>query len=506
LSARAIRKVLIANRGEIAVRIIRACRELGMGTVAVYSEADREAPHVLMADEAHAIGPPAPAESYLRIDRLVETARAAGADAVHPGYGFLAENAGFAEACQAAGLTFVGPPPAAIRAMGDKTAARRLARDLGVPMVPGTVEPVTSEDAARAAALEIGFPVMIKAALGGGGKGMRLVQREAELADALRLARAEAHGAFGDAAVYLERYVAEPRHIEVQVLADGHGGVVHLGERECSIQRRHQKLIEESPSPAVDAALRLRMGEAACRLARAAGYQNAGTVEFLVDADGAFYFLEVNTRLQVEHPVTEMVTGIDLVREQLRIAAGEPLGYGQADITWRGAAIECRINAEDPFAGWLPSPGTITGLRAPAGPWVRDDSGAYEGFTVPRYYDTLISKLIVWGVDRPAALARMARALAEYKITGVRTTIPILEQIIAHADFQAGRLSTGLLERLLPGLRPAEGRYRSVAIMAAALAEYERLGRAALAAAGTPDGAPSPWALAARPGARGARA
>jgi acetyl-CoA carboxylase biotin carboxylase subunit len=500
--ARALRKVLIANRGEIAVRIIRACREQGLGTVAVYSEADREAPHVLMADEAYAIGPPPPAESYLRIDRLVETARVAGADAVHPGYGFLAENARFAEACQAAGLIFVGPPPAAIRAMGDKTAARRLARELGVPMVPGTVEPVASDAAARAAAREIGFPVMIKAALGGGGKGMRLVAREAELADALRLARAEAQGAFGDAAVYLERYVAEPRHIEVQVLADGHGSVVHLGERECSIQRRHQKLIEESPSPAVDAALRRRMGEAACRLARAAGYQNAGTVEFLVDADGAFYFLEVNTRLQVEHPVTEMVTGIDLVREQLRIAAGEPLGYAQADVAWRGAAIECRINAEDPFAGWLPSPGTITGLRAPAGPWVRDDSGAYEGFTVPRYYDTLISKLIVWGVDREAALARMARALAEYKIAGVRTTIPLLEQIIAHGDFRAGRLSTGFLERVLPGLHPAEGRYRSVAIMAAVLAEYERLGRAALPAAS--DGALSPWALSARPGRRGA--
>ncbi len=314
-----------------------------------------------------------------------------------PGYGFLAENAHFAEACQAAGLTFVGPPPAAIRAMGDKTSARRLARELGVPMVPGTLEPVRSDAEALAVARQIGWPVMLKAALGGGGKGMRLVQRETELADALRLARTEAQGAFGDAAVYLERYVTEARHIEVQVLADGHGTVIHLGERECSIQRRHQKLIEESPSPFVDAELRARMGEAACRVTRAAGYQNAGTIEFLVDADRTFYFLEMNTRLQVEHPVTEMVTGIDLVREQLRIAAGEPLGYTQADVSWRGAAIECRINAEDPFAGWLPSPGTITGLRAPAGPWVRDDSGVYEGFTVPRYYDTLMSKLIVWG-------------------------------------------------------------------------------------------------------------
>jgi acetyl-CoA carboxylase biotin carboxylase subunit len=486
------------------VRIIRACREQGLGTVAVYSEADREAPHVLMADEAYGIGPPPAAESYLRIDRLVDTARAAGADAVHPGYGFLAENAHFAEACQAAGLTFVGPPPAAIRAMGDKTSARRLARELGVPMVPGTVEPVRSDAEALAVARQIGWPVMLKAALGGGGKGMRLVQRETELADALRLARTEAQGAFGDAAVYLERYLTEARHIEVQVLADAHGTVIHLGERECSIQRRHQKLIEESPSPFVDAELRARMGEAACRVTRAAGYQNAGTIEFLVDADRTFYFLEMNTRLQVEHPVTEMVTGIDLVREQLRIAAGEPLGYTQADVSWRGAAIECRINAEDPFAGWLPSPGTITGLRAPAGPWVRDDSGVYEGFTVPRYYDTLMSKLIVWGLDRPAAIARMARALAEYKIAGVRTTIPVLEQIIAHDDFRAGRLSTAFLERVLPSLHPAEGRHRSVAIIAAVLSEYERLGRAALPESTTPNGATPLWRLGARAGWRGA--
>jgi acetyl-CoA carboxylase biotin carboxylase subunit len=497
-----MRKVLIANRGEIAVRIVRACREAGLGTVAVFSEADRDAPHVLMADEAYGIGPPPAAESYLRIDRLIDVARASGADAVHPGYGFLAENAHFAEACQAAGLTFVGPPPAAIRAMGDKTAARRLARELGVPMVPGTVEPVTSDAEALAVARQIGLPVMIKAALGGGGRGMRLVQREPELADALRLARAEAQGAFGDSAVYLERYVTEPRHIEVQVLADAHGTVIHLGERECSIQRRHQKLIEESPSPFVDEALRARMGEAACRLTRAARYENAGTIEFLVDAERNFYFLEMNTRLQVEHPVTEMVTGIDLVREQLRIAAGEPLGYTQADVQWQGAALECRINAEDPFAGWLPSPGTITGLRAPAGPWVRDDSGVYEGFTVPRYYDTLMSKLIVWGVDRPAAIARMARALMEYQVAGVKTTIPVLARIIAHDDFRAGRISTAFLERVLPDLRPADGRYRSVAIMAAVLSEYERLGRAALPAS-TSDGAPSLWRLATRPGWRG---
>jgi acetyl-CoA carboxylase, biotin carboxylase subunit len=472
-----IKKLLVANRGEIAVRVIRACREQGIATVAVFSEADREALHVQMADEAHPIGPPPATESYLRIDTLVDVARRAGADAVHPGYGFLAENARFAEACVAAGLTFVGPPPAAIRAMGDKTAARTIARDMKVPMVPGTLQALRSDDEARAAARDLGYPVMLKAAMGGGGKGMRLVRQEAELAEALRAARSEAGAAFGDTSVYLERAVLEPRHVEIQVLADAHGSIVHLGERECSIQRRHQKLIEECPSPCVDAALRARMGEAACRVAQAAGYVNAGTVEFLVDADRNFYFLEMNTRLQVEHPVTELVTGLDLVREQLRIAAGEPLGYRQADVGWRGWAIECRINAEDPFAGWLPSPGTITGLRAPSGPGVRDDSGAYEGYTVPRWYDTLLSKLIVWGADRPTAVARMLRALGEYRIVGVRTTIPALERIVAHPEFRAGRLSTALLERILPALRANEARLASIALIAAVLAEYERARR-----------------------------
>jgi acetyl-CoA carboxylase biotin carboxylase subunit len=348
-------------------------------------------------------------------------------------------------------------------------------------MVPGTLEPVASDAAARAAARAIGYPLMLKAAKGGGGKGMRLVRQEAELAAALRMARNEAAAAFGDSAVYLERYVAEPRHIEVQILADSHDHVVHLGERECSIQRRHQKLIEECPSSFVDAAMRARMGEAACRLARAGGYVNAGTIEFLVDADRNFYFLEVNTRLQVEHPVTEMVTGIDLVRAQLRIAAGEPLGLAQADVAWRGAAIECRINAEDPFGGWLPSPGTITGLRAATGPGVRDDSGVYEGYTVPRFYDTLLAKLIAWGADRAAAIDRMARALAEYKVVGVRTTIPVLAQIIAHEDFRAGRLSTDFVDRILPGLRASAGRHRSIAVIAAVLAEYERLGHKTIA-------------------------
>src|SRR6058998_3097331 len=482
-----IKKLLVANRGEIAVRVLRACRELGIATVAVFSEADREALHVQMADEAYPIGPAPAAESYLVVDRLVQTARRAGADAVHPGYGFLSENPAFAESCAAAGLTFVGPPAAAMRRMGSKTAARALARELGVAMVPGTLEAVASDADAARVAREIGYPVMLKAAMGGGGKGMRLVSREDDLTEALRAARAEAGAAFGDSAVYLERYVAEPRHIEVQVLADAHGRVIHLGERECSIQRRHQKLVEECPSPLVDSALRERMGEAACRLARTSGYVNAGTVEFLVDADRNFYFLEMNTRLQVEHPVTEMVTGIDLVREQLRLAAGEPLAFAQADVSLRGAAIECRINAEDPFGGWMPSPGTITGLRAATGPWVRDDSGVYEGYAVPRFYDTLLAKLIVWGADRAAAIDRMARALAEYRVVGVHTTIPVLAHVMAHEDFRAGRLSTLFLERIMPGLAPARGRLRSVAVIAAVLAEYDRLGRGEPAPAVTPD-------------------
>ena len=495
-----IAKVLVANRGEIAVRVIRACREQSIASVAVFSEADREALHVLMADEAYPIGPPAPNESYLAIDKLVRVAKAAGADAVHPGYGFLAENAAFADACAAAGLVFIGPPPAAIRALGDKTAARRIARELGVPTVPGTFEPVAGEAAVLAAARQIGYPLMIKASLGGGGKGMRAVHAEGELVAALGLAQSEAAWAFGDGAVYLERLLLEPRHIEVQVLADTHGHVVHLGERECSIQRRHQKVVEEAPSPFVDPAMRARLGEAACRIAAAAGYVNAGTVEFLVDADRSSYFLEMNTRLQVEHPVTEMVTGIDLVREQLRIAAGEPLGFTQADVTVRGAAIECRINAEDPFGGWMPSPGTITGLRAATGPWVRDDSGAYEGYSVPRFYDTLLAKLIVWGADRPAAIQRMARALSEYKVVGILTTIPVLAQIVGHEDFRAGRISTGFLDRVLPTFAAERDRARAVAVIAAVLAEYERLGRRTIAE--PPPPSPDDWRTGRHPGWR----
>jgi acetyl-CoA carboxylase biotin carboxylase subunit len=496
-----IRKVLVANRGEVAVRVIRACRDLGLSTVAVFSAADREAPHVLMADEAYPIGPPEPAASYLSIDRIIETARAARADAVHPGYGFLAESPRLAEACQAGGLIFVGPPAGAMRAMSDKTAARRTATALGIPIVPGTSDPLADDAEVARAARDVGYPVMIKASMGGGGKGMRRVDSETELVAALRLARSEAAAAFADSSVYLERYVPEPRHIEIQVLADAHGTVLHLGERECSIQRRHQKLIEESPSPLVDAEMRARMGEAACRLARAVGYVNAGTVEFLVDRDREFHFLEMNTRLQVEHPVTEMVTGIDIVTAQLRVAAGAPLALRQEDIALRGAAVECRINAEDPLAGWLPSPGTITGLRPAGGPWVRHDAGVYEGYTVPRYYDTLVAKLITWGDDRDLAIERMMRALSEYRIAGVRTTIPALLSILRHPEFRAGRLSTGLLDAILPGLRADEGRHRALAIAAAALAAHAR-------AAGAPDRAGSPpappplWRLGARPGWR----
>jgi acetyl-CoA carboxylase biotin carboxylase subunit len=436
-----------------------------------------------MADEAVCIGPAAPAESYLAVDRIVAAARATGADAVHPGYGFLAENAAFAEACAAARFVFIGPPPAAIRAMGDKVAARRTAIRLGVPVVPGTETPVTDDaEAARVAAV-VGYPVMIKAAMGGGGKGMRLVRAAGDLAAALRAARSEAGGAFGDASVYIERYVEEPRHIEIQVLADAHGTVIHLGERECSIQRRHQKLVEESPSPALGPETRQAMGEAACRLAAAVGYVNAGTVEFLVDRHGAFYFLEMNTRLQVEHPVTELVTGRDLVKEQLRIAAGEKLGFGQDDVAWRGWAIECRINAEDPFEGFVPSPGRIAGLRVPGGPGVRDDSGIYAGAVVPRFYDTLMAKLVVWGPDRDTAIARMRRALGEYRITGVRSTIPVLERILADPEFAAGRLHTGFMERLLAAA-PAGSAHRREALVAAALAAYDAAGRRAPVAPG----------------------
>jgi acetyl-CoA carboxylase biotin carboxylase subunit len=495
-------KVLIANRGEIAVRVIRACREAGIRTATVFSAVDRDALHVRLADEAWPIGAAPAAESYLAGERLVATARRVGAEAVHPGYGFLSENPRFAEACRAAGLVFVGPPPEAIARLGDKTAARRVALEAGVPVVPGTREPVGSDAEAHRAARELGYPVMIKAAMGGGGKGMRLVRAPAELDAALRLARSEAGSAFGDQAVYLEKALVEPRHVEIQVLADAHGHVVHLGERECSIQRRHQKLVEEAPSPVVDEALRAEMGAAACRLLAAVGYQNAGTVEFLVDAERRFYFLEVNTRLQVEHPVTEQVTGVDLVREQLRLAAGETLGYGQADVVARGWAIECRILAEDPDAGFAPSPGRITGWRPPAGPWVRVDAGVYEGAQVPLHYDALIAKLVVWGPDREEAARRMARALAEFGVAGVRTTIPFHRAVIRHPDFLAGRLSTAFVEHAIAGSRLRRDPVGAPARVAAIAAALHAHARAAAAPPPAVAPGPSPWAMAARPGVR----
>jgi acetyl-CoA carboxylase biotin carboxylase subunit len=489
-------KLLVANRGEIAVRVIRACREAGIRTVAVFSEADRDALHVGLADEAYSIGPPPAAQSYLAIDRLIEVARRSEAEAVHPGYGFLSENARFAEACQRAGLVFVGPPPAAIARVGDKTAARRAASEAGVPVVRGTPEAVGSDAEAQRAARDLGFPVIVKAVRGGGGRGMRIVATPGELDTALRLARSEAGSAFGDPAIYLEAMLAEPRHVEIQVLADAHGQVLHLGERECSIQRRHQKLIEESPSCALDDALRTQMGAAACRLLASAGYQNAGTVEFLLDDQRRFYFLEVNTRLQVEHPVTELVTGIDLVREQLRLAAGEKLGYAQADVVVRGWAIECRISAEDSAAGFIPSPGRIATWRPPGGPWVRLDSGVYEGGEVPIHYDPLMAKLIVWGRDREEAAGRMGRALAEFSVAGVKTTIPFHRAVMRHSDFLAGRLSTTFVERAFASGRgleaPSPERARAAAVAAAL--------RSRMLAAPPAVSGPSRWAMASRPG------
>ncbi len=440
------KKILIANRGEIAVRILRACRELGIGAVVVYSEADRAALHVRLADEAYLIGPSPSRESYLRIDKLIEVARRAGCNALHPGYGFLAENPALAQACADAGVTFIGPSVAAMEQMGSKTAARQLARRAGVPTVPGAVDPLERLDDARALAHEMGFPILLKAVAGGGGKGMRLVATEPELAAAWRDASSEALNAFGDARLYLEKYLQRPRHIEVQILADAHGHIVYLGERECSVQRRHQKVIEEAPSPVVDARLRHAMGEAAVKLAAASGYTNAGTVEFLVDAGGKFYFLEMNARLQVEHPVTEAVTGLDLVKLQIRIAAGEPLPFTQQEVVLRGHAIECRIYAEDPENNFFPSPGKILARRAPSGPGIRLDDGVYAGWTVPNEYDPLLGKLIAWGSDRGEALARMRRALEEFYVTGIQTNVGLFRRILADPEFLRAEIHTRWLD------------------------------------------------------------
>jgi acetyl-CoA carboxylase biotin carboxylase subunit len=493
-------KVLIANRGEIAIRVMRGCRELGVSPVAVYSEADRDALHVQMADEAYLIGPPPATESYLVIDRIIEAALACGAEAIHPGYGFLAENAQFARACEQHGLVFIGPPSNAIALMGDKTAARRAMQAAGVPVVPGIDRFLQDDDEARQVVAAMGYPVMIKAALGGGGRGMRLVHQEPQLVEALRAARSEARSSFGDAAIYLEKYVTNPRHIEIQVLADAYGQVLHLGERECSIQRRHQKVVEESPSPLMTEDLRVQMGEAAVQAAQAANYRNAGTVEFLVDEHRNFYFLEMNTRLQVEHPVTEMVTGIDLVQAQLRIASGEALGYRQGDIQLQGAAIECRIYAEDPAHNFRPSPGRIAVLQAPAGPWVRDERGVFAGGEVSPFYDPMISKLVVWGATRPEAIARMRRALGEYVIGGIRTTIPFHQWLMQDEDFVAGRLDTGFIERRYrPQAAAPDQLAQDVALIAAALDHWQSTRQAAATprSQGGQD-AVNPWKLTGR--------
>jgi acetyl-CoA carboxylase, biotin carboxylase subunit len=441
-------KVLIANRGEIALRVIRACRELDIRTVAVYSQADRDSLHVELADEAVCIGPPPALQSYLKLDRIMSAAEITGAEAIHPGYGFLAENPQFADVCEQCGITFIGPPASSIRLMGDKAAARRTAEAEGVPVLPGTRQPVRDLDDAKRAARELGVPLIIKATAGGGGKGMRVVTDPDELEPSLATAAAEAAAAFGNASVYLERYLPDPRHVEIQVLLDDAGNGIHLGERDCSIQRRHQKLLEESPSPGLTEARRQAMGEAAVRIAKAAGYRNAGTVEFLLDQRGEFYFMEMNTRVQVEHPVTEMVTGFDLVKAQLRIASGEPLRTSQSEVRVSGHSLECRINAEDPDR-FLPAPGLLTAFRLPGGPGVRVDTHAYAGYSVPPFYDSLLAKVIVHGQTRDEAVACMRRSLDEMRVEGVKTTIPVHLRILRHPDFLAGRTSTQFLARLL---------------------------------------------------------
>src|SRR6202521_4953368 len=446
------RKILIANRGEIAVRIARACREMGITSAAVFSDADRAALHVRLSDEVYRIGPAPSRESYLRIDKLMEIARGAGCDALHPGYAFLAENPELARACTANNITFIGPSAEAMERLGSKTAARQLAAQAGVPMVPGTKDPIENLSEAGKTAQGLGYPVLLKAVSGGGGKGMRLVTADSEMAAAWRDAASEALNAFGDARLYLEKYVERPRHIEIQIFGDARGRIVHLGERECSVQRRHQKVIEESPSPVMTPDLRRAMGEAAVRLAKEAGYTNAGTVEFLVDAQRNFYFLEVNTRLQVEHPVTEMVTGLDLVKLQIRVAAGEPLPFSQEDVKLSGHVVECRLYAEDPGNQFFPSPGTILSWRAPSGPGIRLDDGVYEGFIVSTEYDPMLGKLIAWGQDRAGAIARLQRALEEHSVTGIKTNSGLLLSILGDPEFRRGEIFTRWLDEKLPHL------------------------------------------------------
>jgi len=443
-----LKKVLVANRSEIALRVIRACQELEIPSVAVYSDADAEALHVRRADESVHIGPPPAGKSYLNIEAILEAARETGADAIHPGYGFLSENASFAAACEDAGLTYVGPSSEAIEKMGDKSAARRIARNADVPVVPGSEE-ISSADEAAEAAEEIGYPVMVKAAAGGGGRGIRVAEDEEELRKAVQVAKQEAEKAFGDGSLYLEKFLSNPRHVEVQVLADHLGNAIHLYERECSMQRRRQKVLEESPSPGISAATRDRMTDSAVRLTEEAGYTNAGTVEFLVDDDENFYFIEMNTRIQVEHPVTEMLTGVDLVKEQLRVASGAPLSLKQEDVPFEGCAMEFRINAEDPDQDFMPSPGEISFLDVPGGPGVRVDSAIYQGYGIPPFYDSLVAKLIVWAPNRDEAITRARRALREYRVEGIKTTIPLHIRLLDEKAFRAGEYHTGYLEELL---------------------------------------------------------
>ncbi len=474
------KKILIANRGEIAVRVIRACRELGIPSVAVYSDVDRAALHVLKANEAYAIGAAAAGESYLHSGKILEAAKRSGADAIHPGYGFLSENAKFAQACADAGIKFIGPGAASMQMMGSKTRARQEMEKAGIPFVPGTSRGLDSIEQAKDVAGKIGYPVMLKAAAGGGGKGMRLVGSAKELPSALEAARGEARQAFADDEVYLEKAIVNPRHIEMQVLADEHGNTVYLGERECSLQRRHQKVLEEAPSPRVDPDMRRRMGEVAVRVAKAAGYWNAGTIEFLVDQEKNFYFLEMNTRLQVEHPVTELVTGLDLVQLQIRIAAGERLPLQQEDLMIRGHAMECRLYAEDPNDNYFPSPGKITMLLTPAGPGIRLDSGVYEGWTVPIDYDPLLAKLVGYGQDRAQAISRLVRAFEEFFVAGIKTNAGLFQRILADQDFRSGNIDTGYLERLLKSesVEPKKDASDVAAVAAAVFAMLDSAPRA----------------------------
>jgi acetyl-CoA carboxylase, biotin carboxylase subunit len=487
-----IKKVLIANRGEIAVRVLRALKDMGLSSVAVFSEADRAARHVRLADEAYCIGPPPSAQSYLQMDTIIEVALRSGAQAIHPGYGFLSENAAFSQKCQDAGIVFIGPPPAAIHAMGEKTRARQIMAKAGVPVIPGTLQPLSDAKSALEAAEMTGYPVMLKAAAGGGGKGMRLVHDSTALPAAFRDASSEAVKSFGDGSVYLERAVVRPRHIEVQILADAHGDCIYLGERECSIQRRHQKVVEEAPSPFVKPEMRRMMGEVAVKAAKAVGYVNAGTIEFLVDQSGEFFFMEMNTRLQVEHAVTEMVTGVDLVREQIHVAEGKPLSLKQEDVSIRGWSMECRIYAEDPLQNFMPCPGRIEAVRLPEGPNVRVDSAAYTRGEVSMYYDPMVAKVISWGSDRDACAATMNRALMEFQIVGTTTNRDFLLAIVDHPEFRAGHLDTGFIERHFGG--PSMGRPEPAvaADIAAAIYALESSKRTG-ASAGPVSSLPTAW-------------